>query len=395
MMTNPDHTISTVDFLNSLTAPGRQTIAIRLDEIHPDPDQPRKSLAAIDGIITPEDQLDLELLADDIFEHGLHQPITVEEMRNGDYRIAMGERRWRAVRLNREKGRPNSETIECFVRQDLKGPKLKFAQLAENLQRQDLTELETATFLKKLLVDFPDLQKQQLAKLLKKPNAYISRILSLLDPQWKHVVDAGIITYASLLEQFKALPEEAREALMNTAKSEERALTSGDLRKARDAAKAPKAPVATSAEHTQWQLEQLRQQGGSGLTDQVMSDMQQYVQSETRPGETYRYQPEGRSTQVNAQVSALRDTGGELSIPHGVGALNAAMLNDKRELKLSMDQLEMLLKMDCFDSKGHIVSVMLPIEELRNAVRQLGSLVPEDDHLLAPTLIQRINELNK
>ena len=78
-----------------------------------------------------------------------------------------------------------------------------------------------------------------------------------------------------------------------------------------------------------------------------------------------------------------------------MGALNAAMLNDKRELKLSMDQLEMLLKMDCFDSKGHIVSVMLPIEELRNAVRQLGSLVPEDDHLLAPTLIQRINELNK
>lgn len=401
-MTTPNDTSSTVDFLNSLTLPGRQTISIPVDEIHPDPDQPRKSLSAIDGIIDPEDQRDLELLADDIDENGLHQPITVKEMPDGDYRIVMGERRWRAVRLNRDKGRANSDSIEAFVRQDLKGAKLKFAQLAENLQRKDVTELETATFFKKLLEDFPELQKQQLAKLLKKPNAYISRILSLLDPEWKDVVDAGIITYASLLELFKALPKETRDELVETAKREERPLTSTDLRKARDnasqkksrPASAPNDDVQSQGGDETWPF-QPPQQGGAGLTEQLIADVQQYVQSEARDNETYTYQPPGATSQPAPQSKPrLADSGGDATIPAGMGALNPAILNDKRELKISMDQLEVLLSMNAFDTKGHIVSAMLPVEELRNAIRQLGGEVPDNDHLLVTTLIQRIGDLN-
>jgi hypothetical protein len=37
---------------------------------------------------------------------------------------------------------------------------------------------------------------------------------------------------------------------------------------------------------------------------------------------------------------------------------------------------------------------MLPVEELRNAIRRLGGEVPENDHLLVTTLIRRIGELN-
>lgn len=394
-MTSPKDTTSTTDFLNSLTAPGRQAIAIPLDEIRPDPNQPRKSLSAIDGLVGDEDQKDLELLADDIAENGLHQPITVKEMPDGDYQIVMGERRWRAMKLNRDRGLPNSSTIDAFVRQDLKGSTLKFAQLAENLQRKDLTELETATFFKNLLDDYPELQKQQLAKLLKKPNAYITRILSLLDPEWAHVVDSGIITYASLLEQFKALPPETRENLVQTAKQEERSLTSGDLRKARDTAKAKKAGAGADtgqgSTDENWPFK-LAQQGGKGLTKELVEEVAQFVASEARPNENYQYRASG--TDRNSRANVIVDTGGDATIPSGAGALNSALLNDKRELKLSMDQFEVLLRMDCFDTKGHMISTMLPVEELRNAILQLGGDVPVDDHQLVTALISRINELN-
>ncbi|MFD2274708.1 hypothetical protein ACFS07_36040 [Undibacterium arcticum] len=101
------------------------------------------------------------------------------------------------------------------------------------MQRDDLTDLETAATLKVLFTKFPELQKQQIAKILKLRNSHISRLLALLDPQWAHVVNSGIITYASLLEQFKSLPEDARNELVSTAKSEERPLTSTDLKKMR------------------------------------------------------------------------------------------------------------------------------------------------------------------
>ncbi len=395
-MTTPNDTSSTVDFLNSLSAPGRQTIHILLDDIEPDPDQPRKSLNSIDGIVDAQDQESLELFADELDAEGQQTPITVRELPDGRYRIIWGERRWRAMKINRAKGRKNSDTIEAFVRQDLKGAKLRFAQLAENLQREDLTELETATFFKQILMENPELQKQQLATLLKKPNAYISRILALIDPEWKDVVDAGIITYASLLEQFKALPKDTRDELVETAKTEKRALTSGDLRKARESTKAPK-PKAPEAGITSqpggepWPFKQ-PQQGGAGLTDELINDVHQYMKSETRENENYSYTPPGST--APARTNQLVDTGGDATIPEGSGALNAAMLNDKRELKISMDQLEVLLNMNCFDTKGHIVSVMLPVEELRNAILQLGGDVPADDHLLVTTLFKAISDLN-
>ncbi|MFC6523158.1 hypothetical protein ACFQAT_28750 [Undibacterium arcticum] len=50
-----------------------------------------------------------------------------------------------------------------------------------------------------------------------------------------------------------------------------------------------------------------------------------------------------------------------------MGALNPA-LNDKREVKLTMDQLEVLLSMDSFETKGHFVSAMLPVEEIKKTL---------------------------
>lgn len=394
MSNTPQDTSSTLDFLNNLSAPGRQAVALPVNEIHPDPDQPRKSLAAIDGLVDAEDQQDLELLADQIFEQGLLQPITVREMPDGDYRIVFGERRWRAVKLNNDKGRPNSAVIDAFVRQDLKGSNLKFAQLAENLQRKDLTELETATFFKAILTEFPDLQKQQLAKLLNKPNAYISRILAMLDPEWADVVDSGIITYASLLEQFKALPKETRDGLVRQAKDDGgRSLTSGDLRKARETVRKDQPAAQGNGEGKEAWPFGPPQQGGKGLTKAVVDEVAAFVEAEQRSTETYRYPGAEPGVALVPQARTISDTGGDATIPTGVAALNPA-LNDKRELKVSMDQLEVLLRMDCFETKGHMIATMLPVAELRNAILQLGGEVPQDDHQLVTALISRVSELN-
>ncbi|MFD2274709.1 hypothetical protein ACFS07_36045 [Undibacterium arcticum] len=54
----------------------------------------------------------------------------------------------------------------------------------------------------------------------------------------------------------------------------------------------------------------------------------------------------------NGLGKTIIDFGGEATIPEGMGALNPA-LNDKREVKLTMDQLEVLLSMDSFETKGH------------------------------------------
>ncbi|MBR4033899.1 MAG: ParB/RepB/Spo0J family partition protein, partial [Clostridia bacterium] len=64
---------------------------IRISDIEPNPDQPRKEFK----------EEELATLAASIAEYGLLQPILVTEsgLLPGTYRIIAGERRWRASRL--------------------------------------------------------------------------------------------------------------------------------------------------------------------------------------------------------------------------------------------------------------------------------------------------------
>ena len=100
---------STADFLASLAAPTQQVVDIAIDDIAPDPNQPRTRFHSVDGQVDDQSRQRLEELADDIAEQGLLQPITVREKPEGGYQIVMGERRWRAVRLNRERGAAASD----------------------------------------------------------------------------------------------------------------------------------------------------------------------------------------------------------------------------------------------------------------------------------------------
>lgn len=109
---------------------------IRLDEIVPDPDQPRRNF----------DELALDELSASIKAHGILQPIVVRPHQGG-YMIVAGERRYRAAE------RAGLEKIPVLVRTLSNQHKLELS-LIENLQRRDLNPLETATAYLKLRDQF-------------------------------------------------------------------------------------------------------------------------------------------------------------------------------------------------------------------------------------------------
>ncbi len=109
---------------------------IKLDEIHPDPEQPRRSF----------DEVALDELASSIKEHGILQPIVVTP-KDGEYQIVAGERRFRAAKL------AGLTKVPALVRTLSNQHKLELS-LIENLQRRDLNVLETATAYLKLRDQF-------------------------------------------------------------------------------------------------------------------------------------------------------------------------------------------------------------------------------------------------
>jgi ParB family chromosome partitioning protein len=367
--------ISTLDFLNELDVPSRQVVDLPITLIDPDPNQPRKAFHAIDGMVVPEEEEALQELADDIAENTQLQPILVQEVADGRYQIVSGERRWRAVRLNNSRGMPNSGTIQAIIRQDISGVKVRLAQLGENMGRRDLTDIEVATFLKTILDEFPELQKRDIAKLLKRNSQYVSRILALVDPRWSDVVLTGVITYASLLEGFKSLPEYKQAELKERAVKENRPLTSGDIKHARDEHRKanpglvpPEIPKVSSAAEAISNL---------GLADLTQGPVD----------------PEGGNHQPSATAPTptkeIIDHGGDAIIPRP-GDLVLPVLG-KREVKLTISQLIILCD-KARVSENHTISVFLPTEELRSVIEDLKGEVPEDDDQLVMTLINLLNE---
>lgn len=116
-------------------SPGLQLLAIRIDAIRPDPDQPRRSF--------PEDSL--QELGESIRQDGVIQPIEVTEISTNQYMIVHGERRWRAAQM------VGLETIPAVVRRrDYDSATRLVRQLVENIQREDLNDVDRAAGLLRL-----------------------------------------------------------------------------------------------------------------------------------------------------------------------------------------------------------------------------------------------------
>jgi ParB family chromosome partitioning protein len=370
--------MGTLDFLNSIDAPTAQVISIDIDRIEPDEKQPRTQFRPVDGDIDESVQTALEELADDIAAIGLTQPIIVREVGDDRYSIIAGERRWRAFRLNRDRGLPDSQEIPAIVRQDLAAAKLRLVQLSENLQRSDLTDLDTARFLKNTLEEYPELQKQELARVMNKGSQFISRVLALLDPQWSDVVDTGIITYASLLEQFRPLPPEAQEQLKKKAREENRPLTSGDIRAAKSAA--AKVGQTTPPQPT----------GPVAVDADLAQKVEQLIAAQAPENETYR--PSAAAKAGPAPRERIKDAGGEAVMPSGTGVLSG-VAQQKREARLTLQQIETMLTHGALSDLSHTVALALPVEEMKRSITVMGGTLPEDDSQLPTVLAATINRM--
>lgn len=134
-----------------------------VDQIIANPRQPRQWM---------QDEA-LQELAASIREHGILQPLIVsQDAQTGQYVLIAGERRLRAARL------AGLEQVPVWVRQVTDRERLELA-LIENVQRADLTPLETAEAYQHLHEEF-GLAHEEIAIQVGKSRASVTNTLRLL-----------------------------------------------------------------------------------------------------------------------------------------------------------------------------------------------------------------------
>lgn len=137
---------------------------IPVDQILPNPQQPRSNL----------DSESLNELAESIREHGIIQPIIVSADPDADrFILVAGERRWRAAQM------AGLTMVPVIERNVTEQGQLELA-LIENVQRADLTPLETAEAYHQLATSF-NLTHEQIAERVGKSRTSITNTLRLLN----------------------------------------------------------------------------------------------------------------------------------------------------------------------------------------------------------------------
>lgn len=143
------------------SASTEEIIDVNLDELRPNPHQPRK--------VFKEDAL--QELSESIKTYGVFQPIIIKKSIKG-YEIIAGERRVRASKL------AGLSKIPAIVRNFTDEQMMEIA-LLENLQRENLNSIEEAEAYKKMLGSL-NLTQEELAKKVGKSRSHITNILGLL-----------------------------------------------------------------------------------------------------------------------------------------------------------------------------------------------------------------------
>ena len=143
------------------TATKEEVIDIDLDELRPNPYQPRK-------VFNDESLVEL---SESIKEHGVFQPIIVKKSIKG-YEIIAGERRVRASRM------AGLKKIPSIVR-SLDDEQMMEIALLENLQRENLSAIEEAVAYK-TMIEKLNLTQEDLSKKVGKSRSHITNIIGLL-----------------------------------------------------------------------------------------------------------------------------------------------------------------------------------------------------------------------
>ena len=149
-------------FMDNETVDSGGVVTLRLSQIEPNRDQPRK--------IFSEEALNE--LADSIREHGVLQPLLVRPLPGGSYQLVAGERRWRASRM------AGLQEVPVVIREMDEEQAMEIA-LIENLQREDLDPIEVAEGCRQLIEKY-GLTQETAAKRLGKSRSAVTNSLRLL-----------------------------------------------------------------------------------------------------------------------------------------------------------------------------------------------------------------------
>ena len=168
----------------------------KVSDIEPDPDQPRRDFK-------PEQ---LQALANSIKEHGVLQPIVVTKDDN-KYKIVAGERRWRASKS------AEIEKIPAIVRSLDAQNRLELS-LIENVQREDLNAIETATAYAKLKNQF-NMSSEEVAKRVGKSESAVINTMRLLSlpEEAKHAMVEYKLSEGQMRPLITATPEQIKAVL--------------------------------------------------------------------------------------------------------------------------------------------------------------------------------------
>ena len=112
-------------------------LEIPIELIMVNPNQPRKTF----------EEVAMAELAESIRQHGVIQPIVVNDLGDGKFMIIAGERRYRAAK------NVGLKTVPCVIKSYTER-QIKEVAIIENLQREDLNPIEAARAIKQLMEEY-------------------------------------------------------------------------------------------------------------------------------------------------------------------------------------------------------------------------------------------------
>lgn len=130
--------------------------------------------------IRNEHDKDIAELADSINRQGLINPITVMSVSGGKYRVIAGHRRLEAVK---RLGLPH---IECQVLESMSEKDIVLTQLAENVQRKNMSAQELVDVFEELKEKY-HMKQNVIAKLFGKDDSWVSmqyQAIRMLEAQY-------------------------------------------------------------------------------------------------------------------------------------------------------------------------------------------------------------------
>ncbi|MFM2344624.1 MAG: hypothetical protein RLZZ210_1235 [Pseudomonadota bacterium] len=188
---------------------------ININDLKIDKNQPRKNFK--------DDEINNLSLS--MIELGkILQPIIIDK----NNKIIDGERRYRAAKI------ANITNIPCYIIDDIPNNKIELVQIIANANRSDLSGLELAQSVKRIL-DEKVVNKKDIAQLLNKQPSYVSRLIAMLSDEWLPLVTQGIITSPNALEALKSLPKDQQAKLIDEARKNNVSIKNKDIKALKNA----------------------------------------------------------------------------------------------------------------------------------------------------------------